>query len=121
MDYSADDIARALEAVRIIENRCVESYNQILDACIEALREFDRAMARVAEVVAKYVRPEPDESWEDALNRFVEEHCFDIEALTPRQYGERLSWGGHRRPYKYKWYSFIRVFERNLPYQRRAG
>lgn len=121
MDYSADDIARALEAVCLVEKRCREAYNQILDACIKAIIEFHIAMMRVAEVAAQYTPPEPDESFEDELNRFVEECCFDGEDLTPRQYGERLSWGGHRRPYKRRKYSYIRVFERNLPYQRRAG
>lgn len=41
------------------------------------------------------------------------------DALSPRQYGERLSWGKRGRPYRLYAYSYIATFKRNLPYQRR--
>ncbi len=125
MDYSDIDIARVTEKLSAAVKKYIDLYETVYEelalfmkAVVEPCREFDRAMTRVA---ASYIVPEPGESLEDALERFVKEnHSFE-EELTPRQYGERLSWGRRRRPYQCGKYNYMEVFKRNLPYQRRAG
>lgn len=128
MDYSNIDIARVTERLRDAVKQYIDLYEtayeglvQFMKATVEAYREFDRAMTRVAEVAASYIVPEPGESLEDALERFVKENDSFEEEQAPRQYGERLSWGRRRRPYQCGKYNYMEVFKRNLPYQRRAG
>jgi len=61
----------------------------------------------------------PSESLTDFKDLIQINSYIGDDVLSPRQYGEMLSWRKCMRPYKAHAYPYIAVFKRNLPYQRR--
>ncbi len=93
-------------------------WDDIIAHSYKSLQKFMEVVEALAEAWGKVY-----ETVVSAVTTFTE---FDEKVsyigdddLSPRQYGEQLSWGKHGRPYKAHTYPYIAVFKRNLPYQRR--
>lgn len=113
-DPTAYDAIRniMMDSVRLIFPDLVESVRIVEEQLTRAIKKLNEAVKVVAEAFQAFARQE------------VVDYLADIDDepdkdLSPRQYGERLSWGKHGRPYKPWRCSYIPLFKRNLPYQRR--
>lgn len=118
---------REIDAVRFLPELVDIWVKHLMIGCEEACRIMERLYAEAArfcesiEPIVGAIRDlvEKDISIEERVD-YISEKAYDFDIdLSPRQYGERLSWGKQGRPYKSSYYSYVAVFKRNLPYQRR--
>lgn len=101
-----------------------------IEVLCNAVQQFAAPLIEACQAIDNYIQnvvdsPEAQKLLSEILKAtlfgFIEDGSYiGHDDLPPRQYGERLSWGGHRRPYKSKKYPYIARFQRNLPYQRRS-
>ena len=96
------------EAFQILKKQCIdaaEKFAETVEAGDGMFRSFAEKGMSLQEV-------------DEHLHLSEKVYDPDID-LSPRKYGERLSWGKRGRPYKFSSSVLILPFKRNLPYQRR--
>lgn len=103
------------------EDAFPKAMQELILKAVKVWQELDAAFAKLSEIVERecivcsIVKA--------GLGGFIEENAYigdESERLSPREYGERLSWGRRGRPYKLCKQTYIPIFKRNLPYHRRA-
>lgn len=128
MVYSDERVARLESIVDALCGKGLFKFAEQISLIMEAVGEFMQSVKTVtdyiAEMTAQYIPPEPVDllSLEEAFQKFEKEASTVLDRnLSPREYGERLSWGSRGHRYKSRNYPYIPLFKRNLPYQKRAG
>ena len=126
MVYSDEQVARLESVVDFLCGKGLFKFAEQISLIMEAVGEFMQSVKIVtdyiAEMTAQYIPPEPVDSLEEVFQKFEKEASRVLDSsLSPREYGERLSWGSRGHRYKSRNYPYIPSFKRNLPYQKRAG
>lgn len=96
------------EAFQILKKQCIdaaEKFTETVEVAVGKIRSFVEKSMPIQEI-------------DEHLNLSEKVYDPDID-LSPRRYGERLSWEKRGRPYKFSSSVLILPFKRNLPYQRR--
>lgn len=126
MVYSDEQVARLESVVDALCGKGFFKFAEQISLIMEAVGQFMQSAKTVtdyiAEMTAQYIPPEPVDSLEEVFQKFEKEDSTVLDRnLSPREYGERLSWGSRGHRYKSRNYPYIPLFKRNLPYQKRAG
>ena len=96
------------EAFQILKKQCIdaaEKFTETVEVAVGKIRSFVEKSMPIQEI-------------DEHLNLSEKVYDPDID-LSPRRYGEWLSWEKRGRPYKFSSSVLILPFKRNLPYQRR--
>lgn len=96
-----------------------EAFQILKKQYIEAAEKFTETVEAADGKIRSFV--DKDLSIQEVDEHLLlSEKVYDPEIdLSPRKYGEQLSWGKRGRPYKFSSCVCIIPFKRNLPYQRR--
>lgn len=119
---------RVIDAVRFLPELVDILVKHLMIGCEEACRIMERLYAEAAARFCESIEPivgairdlvEKGISIEEMVD-CISEKAYDSDIdLSPRQCGERLSWGKQGHPYKSSYHPYVAAFKRNLPYQRR--
>ncbi len=117
---SAEYFPELIEAlVKKMFLNCEEAFQILEKQYIEAAEKFTETVEVAVGKIRSFVEKSmPIQEIDEHLNLSEKVYDPDID-LSPRRYGERLSWGKRGRPYKFSSSVLILPFKRNLPYQRR--
>lgn len=97
MVYSDEQVARLESVVDALCGKGFFKFAEQISLIMEAVGQFMQSVKTVtdyiAEMTAQYIPPEPVDSLEEVFQKFEKEASTVLDRnLSPREYGERLSW-----------------------------